>query len=181
MSLVRAALVLIFCSISITSFSHASQDTLFERFEGKSVKVYIADPVDASKDHKVPPAALKSAIEQGLRDRKSIRFTLVQDPSQADLKIDSSIKGFVWMDHDPVDMLMGTAAIATDAVLVQDFARVDVDWSVSDLKKNKVLWSGSTAGDITKEPMSEADSIPLVTKEVVKSFIRECFGRRRHR
>lgn len=181
MNLIRAVFVSIFCFVLTAPHAQAASDNLFERYEGKSVKVYIADPVDASKDHKVPPAVLKSAIEQGLRDRKSIRFALVQDPSQADLKIESSIKGFVWMDHDPVDMLMGTAAIASDAVLVQDFARVDVDWSVSDLKKNRIVWSGSVSGDITKKPMSEADSIPLVTKDVVKSFIRECFGRRRPR
>lgn len=181
MTFIRPLCASIFLLAVFASFSQASSENLFERFEGKSVKVYVADPTDTSENPRVPALILKKAIMDGLEARKSVRFAIVLDPAQADLRVDSAIKGYFWTDHDPVDMLMGTASIAADAALLQDFARIDVDWSVSDVQKDRILWKGTTSGDITKKPMSEADSIPLVTKDVVKSFIRECFGRRRQR
>jgi len=152
---------------------------LYSLFHDKTVKVYVAEAKDSTKDHETDPKAIKLKIEEALKNRKSIRFEIAQDPSQAELLVDADVNEFLWTDHDPVDMLMGAAAIAYDMATVEDYARLQADMSVTDAKSGKVLWKDRVIATITKKPMSRPESIPLVAGELAKTFIKYCFSRRR--
>ncbi len=160
-----------------TAFGAAA--SLYDLFDGKAVKVYLAEVQDSTPDHKLNVSDVKPTLSKALANRKSIRFEIVEGKEQADLLIETEIRSFYWTDHDPVDMLMGIGGTAADAAIREDYARVEADFTVTDLRKNRVLWKDRVMATITKKPMSEAESIPLVTEDLAKVFIRECFGKKR--
>jgi hypothetical protein len=176
--------VSIFCTAgALLAFSAvasgAETTNLYPLFHDKAVKVHVAEVKDSTKEHEIDPTVIKRCIEQALKNRKSIRFDVVQDPSQAELQVDMDVTDFLWTDHDPADMLVGAAAIAYDIATIEDYARLQADMSVTDLKSGQVLWKERVMATITKKPMSRAQSIPLVAGELAKTFVKECFSKRR--
>lgn len=165
--------------VTVAMPAWAATGSLYSRFEGKTVKTYLADVTDESSGHEVDPALLKASLRQALESRKSTRFVLVNSPEEADIRIDTAIQGYFWTDHDPVDMLMGTAAIAMDTAVIEDYASVEARVAVTDLKSSKILWDNKFSASVTKKPMSQADSIPLVCGDFAKTFIKKCFGKTR--
>ena len=93
------------------------------------------------------------------------------------MMIRGDLRGFFWTDHDPVDMLIGAAATAMDAAVVEDYASMTGYFEVVDTRSGKILWKAESTGNITKKPMSRQDSVPLVSDELVQSFIKSCFGK----
>lgn len=170
------SLVVLFSAI--TAQASGSQ-SLFPLYGGKDVKVYIAEVKDSTKEHEVGPSVLRTAIEDALKNRKSITFHSVPTPEEADLLIEVNIQEFMWTDHDPVDMLMGAAATAYDIATVEDYARLQAEVAVTDLKSKKILWKERVMGTITKKPMSRVESIPLVTASFAKAFVKQCFSKKR--
>ncbi len=154
---------------------------LFSRFSGKPVKVYVAPAEDSTSTHDIDTAVLKTKLEEALKGRKSIRFQIVENAADADLTIESQVVGYVWTDHDPVDMLVGIGGAAADAALVEDFASTEVDMKVTDTKSKIVVWRDRIRASVTKKQMSRPDSVPLVSDQLAKTFIKECFSKRSNR
>ena len=167
-------------SMTLHSFGWAvGPATLYELYEGKSVKVFIEEIKDSSPQHKLNPPDVKRKLAEALGNRKSIRFQVVEVSAEADVSIGVDLKDFYWTDHDPIDMLMGIGGAAADAAIREDYVKVEADFLVKELKKNSVLWKDRVIATITKKPMSEAERIPLVAEDLAKVFIRECFGKKR--
>lgn len=157
----------------------AHAGSLYPLFHDKTVKVYVAGAKDSTNDHETDPKAIKLKIEEALKSRRSIRFEVVQDPSQAELLVETDVNEYIWTDHDPVDMMMGAASIAYDIATIEDYARLQADMTVSDVKSQKTLWKDRVMATITRKPMSRHESIPLVTEEFAKVFIKDCFSKKR--
>ncbi len=154
---------------------------LYERFEGKRVKVFMSPIKDSTANRKVDPVILKTRLEEALKARKSTKFVVVQTAQEAELSIDADIKDFWWTDHDPVDMITGLSGAAADAVIVEDYARLQVDVKVTEVSKNRIIWQDRVMATVTKKPMSEAESLPLIMDDFANTFIRQCFGRKKAR
>ncbi len=173
-------LLLAVLTLSVPAVSYASEPgALYRQYEGKTVKVRIADVKDSTAGHEVDPSVVKSALESALKNRKSIHFQIVDGTAPADLVITADLQEFYWTDHDPVDMLGGAAMAAMDAAVVEDYARIQADLSVSDAKKDTVLWKDRVIATVTKKPMSKTESIPVVAEDLAKVFVKECFARKR--
>ena len=169
----------VFLSSPVFLFA-AGTGNLYPLFHDKSVKIYVADVTDATKEHESDAKLIKSKIEEALKNRKSIQFEIVQDPAAAELLVTANVTEFYWTDHDPVDMLMGAAATAYDIATVEDYARLQAAISVTDAKSKKELWKDEhLVATVTKKPMPKNESVPLVSAELAKVFIRDCFSKSR--
>lgn len=156
----------------------ALEKSLFKRYEGKTVKVYVAVE-DGSKGGEVGAALVKEKFEKALASRKSITFKPVSSVEEADLAVDVKVLGFTWTDHDPVDMLMGVGGTAMDAAVIEDYAAVEADTAVREVRSKSVLWKERLFATVTKKPMPRPDSLPIVTEELAKIFLRDCFSKKR--
>ncbi len=165
-------MVLAACLLAVAGNSYAGN--LWQQFDGKTVKVFVADIKDSTTEHEVDAVALKKEIERALAERRSIRFQVVDAAADAEIVIDTNITEFVWSDHDPIDMVIGLGAAAADAAMVEDYARLQADVTVTNAK-SKQLWKDRVLATITKKPMSNVESIPLVSENFAKSFIKFCF------
>ncbi len=157
----------------------ADAGNLYPLFHDKTVKIYIAEVKDSTKEHETDPKVIKEKIEEALKKRKSIHFEITQDPAQAEILVNTEVNEFMWTDHDPVDMFMGAAATAYDIATIEDYARLQADMSVMDAKTQKRLWKERVMATITKKPMPRKESIPLVTEVLAKVFVRDCFSKGR--
>ena len=176
--------LVVFSSMSLlcaASLLAAEAGNLYPLFHDKTVRVYVAEVKDTTPEHETDPKILKTKIEEALKRRKSIRFEVTQDPSAAEIAVETEVYEFMWTDHDPVDMLMGAAATAYDIATVEDYARLQADMSVRDAKTKKELWKERVMATITKKEMPRKDSTPLVAEELAKVFIKDCFSKRRTR
>jgi hypothetical protein len=170
----RRPLVLLAC-LFLASTALAANADLYGRFQGKSAKTYLE--VKDSTHGKVSPEELRAKLLKGLEERKSIRFQGSETPEGADLRITAEVLDYHWTDHDPIDMLVGVGGTAMDAAVIEDFARITVDVTVCD-SAGKQCWRDKLSASVTKKPMSQAESVPLVTDKFVKVFVRELFGKK---
>jgi len=177
MKLKLVFLTLLLFSIQLSN-AYCLEPSLFPRFSGKTVKVFVMDVKSSAQAYDIDPALVKTRIEAVLKERKSIKFQVVPAAQEADITVETQIVGFSWSDHDPVDRLMGIGAAAMDAAVVEDYASMEADVTVSDARSKKPLWQKRLFATITKKPMSKTESVPLVTENFVKVFIKDCFSKR---
>jgi hypothetical protein len=162
------------------SNSYCLELTLFPRFSGKTVKVFIAEVKDLSLEQNIDPALVKTRLEEGLKERKSIKFQVVPAAEEADVIVETQIAGFSWSNHDPVDMLVGIGGTAMDVAVVEDYAAMEADVTVTDARSKNPLWQKRLFATVTKKPMSRTESVPLITEKFVKVFIKECFSKKKN-
>ena len=175
----QAFLFLLVLLLFTSSLFAAQTGSLYAKFQGKTVKTFVTEVKDATKDREINPKLLKEKIEEALRNRKSIRFEVVQNAADADISIDTEVNEFMWTDHDPIDMLMGVGGTAMDAAQIEDYARLQADMTVTDHRSKKVLWKERVTATVTKKPMPRAESIPLISEDLAKVFMKECFSKKR--
>lgn len=176
----RASLMASFLFLSAVSGAFCLEANLYQRFSGKTVKIFVADVTDSTSAKEMDLALVKERIQTALRDRKSIQFQIVSAAQEADIVMDTQISSYVWTDHDPVDMLVGIGGTAIDAATIEDYAAIEADVTILDVRSQKPIWQDRVFATITQKPMSKAESLPLVTDNFVKAFIKECFSKRRN-
>jgi len=164
------------CLLASAGIAHA--DNLFDKYEGKTVKVFVADIKDSTQSPVMDAQILKTEIQKALTERRSIRFQLVPAAADAQIVIDTNIIEFVWSDHDPVDMLVGIGGTAADVAMVEDYARLQAEVTITDQRTSKTVWKERVSATMTKKPMSQAESIPLVAEKYAKTFIKNCFSKK---
>lgn len=166
--------------LAAASSAYADPNPVYEKLSRQgAVSIYVENVVDATKDKKLDVAGLKTEIEKALAARKSIQFKVVNQASEAEYTLNGSIKDFGWSDHDPVDMLMGTAAIAVDAAKVEDYAFMIGDFSLKETKSGQLIWKNEVRATVTKGGMSEKDSLPLINEDMADILIRSAFGKKK--
>ncbi|MFH0731500.1 MAG: hypothetical protein V2A72_01085 [Candidatus Omnitrophota bacterium] len=166
-------------SVALTSPGYcASKRNLYNKFCGqKQVNVFVQDFVNATGENKVDVKDLQQKLKDALDARKSINFTVVNSKEEADIVITCDVTKFQWLENDPVDMVYGVGPIAYDLLTDDNYAQLDTKFSVTDAKKNRLLWKDDVTVYITRKDMDEQASAPIVNEKCVKTFIRECFGK----
>ena len=152
-------------------------DNLYTRFNGKSVKIFVAMPTDKSQEKKADLADLRRQMESVLGARKNVRFQVMSDPAAADLTVDTQVTEFLWLKEDPVDMVGGLSMAAWDMLDVENYVRMQAAFTVTDARQNKSLWQDKVAAMITKKEMPEKESVPLINEKMAKVFVNEVFGK----
>ncbi len=166
----------------LTHTGFCQSESLYPLFNKKSlVRVVVALPTDVSEQKAVSGVEFKKELENALAARKSIRFQAVQAPDEADLTIDSKITEYYWTDHDPVDMLMGVGATAMDAARVENYARLQAIFVVTDVRTQRVIWTDKLMATMTGSGLTKEDGPVRISQEMAQVFIRTCFGKKRPR
>jgi hypothetical protein len=162
--------------VAAAGFAHAQN--LYTKYNGGAVKIFISEIKNSTQEADVNTQTLKTEIEKALKERKSITFRFVSTAEEAEIVIDATVNEFMWTDHDPVDMLVGVAGTAADVAMVEDYARLQADVTVTDNKSKKTVWRERVLATITKKPMTKSESFPLVAENFAKSFIKSCFSKK---
>ncbi|MBI4432322.1 MAG: hypothetical protein HY592_02425 [Candidatus Omnitrophica bacterium] len=132
-----------------------------------------------SIEKKADALGLKKSLEEALAARKSIMFEIVNSREQAELFIESRIKGFLYQDNDPIDMIGGLGMAAMDAARNQHYVRLEADIIVTDLKSGQPLWEDSLAATLTADDITPENSPAKINDRLAKLFIRQAFGKSR--
>lgn len=169
-------MILILCILAICPPVYARGKNLYHLVEGKKLKVYLSN--FQSDTEKISPEDFKTIFRDSLIARKKENFEVVEDKESADVLIDCNILSFKYLEKDPIDNVIGgTTALIVDALVSQNYAKVQVDFSVIRASDNRRLWHDRFVSSVTESDMPEPDSIPKVLKECSKRFIFLCFGK----
>lgn len=154
----------------------AEKNPLYEQLSRqKEVRVYVAAPVDGGATN-LDPEAFRKAVEEALKNRKSIRFAPVASEAEAQYVVETNIKGFMFSLTDPVDMLAGVGMAAMDAAKVDHFASVDAEMTVREAK-GPVSWKDTIHASITDETMTEEQARERIPARCAELFVRGAFGK----
>lgn len=155
---------------------YAGDKNLHYLVEGRTLKIYLSR--FQSETEKVSPDIFRNILKNILLTRKKENFEVVEDSESAEIIIDCNILSFKYLEKDPIDNIVGgTTALIIDALVKQNYANIEVKFTVKRAKDNKKLWQDRFVSSITQTNMSEFESIPKVINECSKRFIHLCFGK----
>ena len=142
--------------------------------DNPTVKVYV-ELTNSSGDDKVDINSLKKHIEEGFAARKSHNFTIADTAIEADIIFKGDVVEYVWMAEDPVDQVWGVGAAAMDALIIENYARIQVNTKLISAKHNHLLWSDKVKATMTQKVMPKETSYEIVYPRFVKSVMIEIF------
>jgi len=164
-------------SLSFTAECRNMQ-SVHEMLSKKSVvNVYLGDFTDSSGNSNVDLENIKQILENALATRMTINFNIVDNMEEADIAIQGDVFEMFWTDTDPVDNVSGLGAMAMDAAIQENYARMQIDMSVIDAKNGKMLWQEKVKATITDNTMTESDSVIMLPERITKMFMKECFAK----
>ncbi|MCK4852159.1 MAG: hypothetical protein KAS86_03505 [Candidatus Omnitrophica bacterium] len=158
---------------------------LYERFSKKEVvKIHVSDVTDSTGGLNMGDLeALRGMLENALVTRMTINFEPVPDMEEADIAVSCDITEFLWTEDDPIDMITGIGPILMDAMIRENYTRLQAVFTVTDPGRGRTLWRKKLKATITDKKIPESESVSMAEERLVKVFMRECFskthGRRR--
>lgn len=178
-----AAILILSISISgIASGRPRRGENLHYMVKAKQpIYVHLNNFVNSSESDRINPGRFKRAVGEALKRRNDMHFELVEDPAEADISINGEIREYTYSGRDPIDMFIGTWAIALDMLRTENYVGLVINYNVSDAKTGKILWSKRSRPSITRSDMPEEESTPLIIKKAAKLFVSKCFGRPKKR
>lgn len=173
----RKIFILLFI-LSVCSPVYGRGKNLYHLVEEGKLKVYLAD--FQSDTEKVSPKVFKNIFKDTLSTRKKENFEIVENKESAEILVSCNILSFKYLEKDPVDHIVGgISGLIVDTLVDQNYAQVEVEFSVFRSSDNRRLWHNKFATSVTQSDMPEPDSIPKVIVECSKRFIFLCFGKPR--
>lgn len=178
--MLKKALFLALILLSAADAHAASLRDTFGR-RASAVAVAVTEPVNNSEDKELQASDLKKALEEKLAARREPKFSVVADPAAAEITVSADIKESIFLEHDPVDKLIGIGGTAWDAATVEHYARLVAVYTVTDVKSGRVLWTDKLMGTVTDKTMTKEESRPKIVARAAEIFIREAFGKKQQR
>ncbi|HPS20815.1 MAG TPA: hypothetical protein PKY78_07520 [Candidatus Omnitrophota bacterium] len=153
------------------------KDNLYNRtLHNKEIKLFVSDVTDSTKEKKASVADIKAEICSALSMRGSANLKIAKAANEADMIVECDVTENIWTADDPMDS-PSAAGMIMDAMRDASYARIQATFIVKDAKTGNVLWSEPLKATLTKEEMSEKDSVPLISARLAKVFVINCFGR----
>lgn len=172
----KRLILVIGCFLFLCTFAYARGKNLYQLVETGTLKVYLAD--FQSDIEKISPETFKKILGETLSARKKENFKIVENKGSADIIINSKILAFKYLEKDPIDNVIGgTSALIVDAMVSQNYAQVQIEFTINKAGDGRKLWYDKVISSVTQTNMPETDSIPKVLKECSKRFIFLCFGK----
>ena len=169
----------IFFLFLLTAGSAQAGTSLYDAYSRqREVKIYVHEPARQEGVRELPLQDLRQSVMDALKNRKSIRFVIVDSAVDAQLTVEVQVKGYHFSETDPLDMLMGVGPAAMDAAKQDHFASMETRFVV---KKNgsEVVWDEIVRGSVTDATMTEPQSYPKVFEKSEVMFVRQAFGKKR--
>lgn len=154
----------------------ARAKNLYRLVENRALKVYLGSI--ESESEKVSPEEFGEVIKNFLLGRSKERFVVTDSKESAEIVIDAKLLNYKYLEDDPVDQVVGgLSGLLVDAAVKQNYARVDVEFTVLKVKGSRKLWQRKFYSTVTESDMPEPESIPKVLKQCCKQFVFLCFGK----
>lgn len=176
--MVKRAILIAF-AVLLAALQPAAAETVdISRYteRGDPVKVYISGITDSSGHGHVSAEAFKKVFESSIRNRRSVKFQIVDNPAASDFQISGVIKKYTYSKDDPINSIAGPSALLLDAATSENFAEMDVDFTVTSTGSGKVVWN-SAVSDYVEQMMTSEESAPLVYDKVARKFLWKAFGK----
>ncbi len=106
----------------------------------------------------------------------SNEIKVVSAESEADIVIQGNIKEYYYSEKDPIDNLVGSAAIVLDVIKQDSYGRMQVEIIVYNSKTKKTLWDHLVVATVTRSSMTAKESYALVGRRLAKQVVTKCFG-----
>ena len=162
-----------FFIVSCVYADRPQKENLYKLVKQKPLQVYLDD--FRSETKKISAQDFKKILEETMLARKTEHFEFVKEG--ADIIIKANIIFYRYLEKDPVDFLVGTGGIISDAIISKNYVQVKADFSVSKANTGRLLWSKKVEASITESNMPENESIPRVLHRCAKQFIIQCFSK----
>ncbi|MDD5495656.1 MAG: hypothetical protein PHP46_00980 [Candidatus Omnitrophica bacterium] len=173
-----AVVIFLLCMVVQCAFC-ATEEPIGSMYQDKMpVKVYIKGFTDESGNKLISSESFKKAIEDGLLNRKSMTFKIVDDPAQSAIQISGVIKRYQYLERGPIKLSVGVGTLIADAAATatMNYADMVVDFTVTDTKTNKVVWN-DTIESYIKKIMTPEQSVPFVYGKMTREFLWKCLGK----
>ena len=170
-----AAFVASFCV-----FPYPSQANELEQMaENKQpIKVFLGSFSNESGQAEVVPDVFKEDLKKAFKNRKSVHFEIAATPAESDVQVSGIIKKFQYLKNDPVKPAISVVLVAVDAVIIENFVEMDVEFTVLDTRTGNTAWKDKVTSFV-KRMMTPAESIPLIYDKVARRFLSQSFGNKK--
>lgn len=145
----------------------------------KPVAIAVLEPVNKTGDAALLSADVKKAFEEKLAARKTPKFEVTSDPAAAELSVSVEVVESLFLEHDPIDKMIGIGGTAWDAANVEHYSRLVAVYKVTDVKSDRVIWTDKLMATVTDKTMTKDEGRAKVTARAAEIFIREAFGKKR--
>ena len=141
------------------------------------IKVFVNDPVNESSQGFIADN-LKKSLESALVNRKSVKFEVVKTPEESDVRVNSVITKFMYMEKGPLKPTpgIGTTLLDAAATMTENYAEIVVEFAVIQFRTGEILWQ-DTLNPYLKQKMEPEESISLISDRVASHFVWKCFGK----
>jgi len=143
---------------------------------GKTIKVFLKSFVNESGQSQISADDFKKAVETAIKNRRAVKFEIVESPEASDVQISGAIKNYLYSKTDPINSYAATATLVLDAVTNENYAEMTVDFTVTGTKKGDLLWSKEIKGYV-EHTMTPEQSLPMVYDKVSRDFLWRSFGK----
>ena len=142
----------------------------------KTLKVYLSNIESDAEE--ISSDIFRKTISDFLSKRGKENFLITDNKEAAEIVIDAKIIDYKYLEDDPVDQLAGgLTGLFVDAAVKQNYARIDVEFTVIRTRDSRRLWYRNFYSTVTESDMPEEESIPKVLKQCCKQFVFLCFSR----
>lgn len=143
--------------------------------DNKTLKVYLgsveSDAGEISSD------VFRKVLKDFLSKRGKENFLITDTKEAAEVVIDAKIIDYKYLEEDPVDQISGgLTGLFVDAAVKQNYARIDVDFTVIRTRDSRKLWQRNFYSTVTESDMPPEASIPKVLEQCCKQFVFLCFS-----
>jgi hypothetical protein len=139
------------------------------------IKVFLGEFSNASGKAEIAPDMFRKEVEKALTERKSVSFAIVKNPKESDVQISAAIKGYQYMEKDPVKPSL-SVIMAIDAVTSENYAELSAEFTVVNTATGGVALKEDITGFV-KRMMTPAESVPLVYDKLARKFVADSFGK----
>lgn len=176
--MVRKALFVCFI-VMLTACGIAAAETVdISRWldRGDPVKIFISGVTNESGQAQVVAYDFKKTLESSFKNRRSIKFEIVNDAATSDFQIAAVIKKYAYSETDPINSVAGPSALLLDAVTNENYVELGVDFTITSTKGGNIVWEDNVF-DYVEHMMTPAESIPMVYDKAARRFLWKAFGK----
>jgi hypothetical protein len=175
-----ALLTIVFPAVFMAAHAGAEESALNRMAREHSViKVYVKDIGNESGNKAISADAFKKEVEASFSERASVKFEVVQSPSDSDVQVSGTIKQCQYMERGPFKPSIGIGTLTAEAVATATENYVDMmaQLTVTDTKTGKELWNNEVY-DYERKIMTADESYPLIFDKVARKFVWKAFGKK---
>ncbi|MFA6079538.1 MAG: hypothetical protein WC779_07340 [Candidatus Omnitrophota bacterium] len=173
-----ASLLVAICFLMQGAVCFADGRNLAHLYRGEEIKVFVKSIVNESEKKDLSVPDFKKEVEKAFTNRRSVDFEVVSSAEASDVEVAGVIKQYQYLVKGPMKPSLGIETTALDiaATMTENYADMNVSFTITDSKTGKVLWTNDIY-EYEKKVMTEGESIPIMFDKIARKFVVRSFGK----